>query len=1111
MSSDFKRKLSIYLLLLCNSIFLCAQDNLDIQHEQALLLQIKNTEVDSQRLSIFVDLVQLVRYKNADKVIDYAHRGLQIAQQIGHVRHEAELLWLKGAGHLMKKDIPEAMEAFELSLVINSHNRDSTYAFALNGLARTYEILEEEEDALLLYKKVIFLGDSLGQPHISTLGMGNMARIYEANEDYESAKYFLFEALTTAEKHELKKIQAFVYTNLASIYINEKYYDTALVYVRKAIIQSTKRRDLPYIATSAYNLLSKAYFLMNDYERSLAAAETAIKIAEESEIIPALAEGLLSKMKTLNAMAQYEKALNQGFLILGLSKTPLTTEVELTTTELIADIHYAQKSYKNAFKYQKLYNQRKAKSFEKRQVKYGELAKLMLKLEREKLTNKDLSLQLTEGVAQLKNNKLFATGMILFAFFLLIVVLTLYSRSYSKRNKGVSPLSGQHAKLNSKYKKQLLNIIFILYPPIIIHLFIWGSVEASLVHASLLGILIFLRILFHRKNSFPLYWISVCFYLSIAFLPLYIGPLDTAFAGIVAVFLNAFYLSENRAQRILNYLLFPSCYICYTFLTKMQPDSLIGDPFGYELLTGLISICAIYTVVIYINKGITDSRLALSKNNLFLRQITDLNPHFIFAKDSEGRFTLANKALTQTMGKTHEELIGKHDNNLINSIHPDDQSSKDDIAVLKNGRTIDRKEEVIIDTHGVKRYFQTIKKPIYNENWEITGMLGVSTDITDIKLAQKERLEREATLNAIISSIPDPIFVIDANMNPIILNKAFYHLTDISSIAYKESIMDFLKRTLPQEFSQKYKGIIKRVLNGENYSGYDVLKTPNGKTHYEMSGTPFRDKNNNIIGAIMLGLNVTEKNKQRALINKQIQDLNQKNTELEKYIESNLSLENFAYLASHDLKAPLRTIISFSQLFERRVKKKINAEEKELLNFVIGASKNMEGLINDLLEYSRVNTKKISLTTFELKPLVKEILNELSLSVQEKKARFQLKDLPKEILADQTKFRRLLQNLVTNALKFSKQDKAARIMISAKEEADKWVFMVKDNGIGINEKYQNKIFLLFKRLHGDSDYAGTGIGLAMVKKIVEQHNGEVWVESEEGKGSKFYFSISKNL
>ncbi len=239
------------------------------------------------------------------------------------------------------------------------------------------------------------------------------------------------------------------------------------------------------------------------------------------------------------------------------------------------------------------------------------------------------------------------------------------------------------------------------------------------------------------------------------------------------------------------------------------------------------------------------------------------------------------------------------------------------------------------------------------------------------------------------------------------------------------------------------------------------------------------------------------------------QNLNEKNDELKKYIDSNLQLENFAYFASHDLQTPLRSMISFTQLLKRKLQGRLSEEEQEYMNFIISSSNNMRNLVNDLLSYSRVNTSEINIKTIALKHLLTRLCAELKSSNPDRELQIHFNNIPEYIQADKTKIRQVFQNIISNGLKFSKKGVTPIVEINCREDQQSWMFSIKDNGIGIAPEFQHKIFLLFKRLHGNTEYEGTGIGLAMVKKIIEQHKGEIGLDSELGGGSNFWFTIKK--
>jgi light-regulated signal transduction histidine kinase (bacteriophytochrome) len=222
---------------------------------------------------------------------------------------------------------------------------------------------------------------------------------------------------------------------------------------------------------------------------------------------------------------------------------------------------------------------------------------------------------------------------------------------------------------------------------------------------------------------------------------------------------------------------------------------------------------------------------------------------------------------------------------------------------------------------------------------------------------------------------------------------------------------------------------------------------------------------------------------------------------------SNEDLQRFAYAASHDLQAPIRTITSYLQLLDRRVGDRLNEDEREMIAFATGAAKRMSTLVQDLLLYSQVSTHRRTLEQVDCDAVLKALLHDLQAAVEESKAEVHWELLP-TVRAERSSMRQLFQNLVSNAIKYRGAE-SPRIRISASQEGDFWIFCVSDNGLGIAPEYKQRIFEMFQRLHGE-ELPGSGIGLAMCQRIVERFGGKIWVESEEGKGSHFYFNLPVN-
>jgi len=242
--------------------------------------------------------------------------------------------------------------------------------------------------------------------------------------------------------------------------------------------------------------------------------------------------------------------------------------------------------------------------------------------------------------------------------------------------------------------------------------------------------------------------------------------------------------------------------------------------------------------------------------------------------------------------------------------------------------------------------------------------------------------------------------------------------------------------------------------------------------------------------------------------------LNQLNRMLEQRIEertaelrrSNEDLQQFAYVASHDLQEPLRMISSFVQLLSKRYEHKLDQDGKDFIGFAVNGARRMHDLINDLLAYSRVDTAGTAFAPVDSRLTVGRALDNLRLAIRESGAAVTQGNLP-VVRCDEVQMIQVLQNLIGNAIKFRRDSVAPEIHVQAVRQGPDWVFSVRDNGIGIELPYVERIFQVFQRLHGRNEYPGTGIGLAICKKIVERHRGKIWVESTVGSGSTFHFSV----
>lgn len=479
----------------------------------------------------------------------------------------------------------------------------------------------------------------------------------------------------------------------------------------------------------------------------------------------------------------------------------------------------------------------------------------------------------------------------------------------------------------------------------------------------------------------------------------------------------------------------------------------------------------------------------IKQNEEKYRSLFQNNPQIMFVFDRSSLQILAvNRTAILAYGYSEEEFIGKS----IADLRPEEDRPHlfEAIRNLKEGLN-SFPEMRHLKKNGDMMYLDIVSSPIRFQNTDAVLVSG--TDVSE-----RVRVTRENRFNLeVISQVNDAIIALDGDMNVTYCNDYAAKMYEVDAgeclgkhytTLFKE---DWISEENYQAAMQDWEnlGASKRELIHTLRSGKKITIESNFK---KINAEGYL-----VPGLIMVNRDISEKIESRRSLEEALQGL----------AKTNKELEQFAYIASHDLQEPLRTIASYLQLLERKFSEEIKPEMREFIQVSVEAAKRQQGLIESLLSYSRIGSDSVKKSKGDANRILDEVRKDLSSVIQETNTDLVLEGPFPEVYADQDQIRRLFSNLISNGIKFRSPNRDPEIHIKVKHVPGANVFSVSDNGIGMDSKYFDRIFIIFQKLHTRSEYPGTGIGLSICKKIVENHGGKIWVQSSPGHGSEFFFTL----
>ena len=504
------------------------------------------------------------------------------------------------------------------------------------------------------------------------------------------------------------------------------------------------------------------------------------------------------------------------------------------------------------------------------------------------------------------------------------------------------------------------------------------------------------------------------------------------------------------------------------------------------VLAVLVLFGSIGFVTALVIKTRQEERLAAEV--LKLTNAVEQMPASFVMTDLDANIVYVNPAFVAETGYTISEVMGKNPRLLQSGLTPKERHLEmwDRLVngVSWRGQLVNKRKD------GTLYWEDALVAPLVDVRGRTVNYVAVKSNITEFLRAQSALKESEQRFKAIFDQAAVGIAQLDSNGRFIFVNS---RLCEIFGYSENElTSLTFMDITHPDDIP-KSRVFVARLAQKE--VDIDMIEKRyirgDGAVIWGLASVAaLRDDAGNLKGMISVVLDITYRH--------QMQEALQ---------TSNRELQQFAYVASHDLQEPLRMVSSYLQLLEKKYGDKLDDDAREFIDFAVGGAKRMGALVRDLLDFSRVETMGRDFEPVALSEALSESLDNLQTSIQEAEAQVDTPGSMPTVLGDKAQLISLLQNLIGNAIKYRHPDRPPQIVVGVEKEDNAWRVHVRDNGIGIDPRFFDRIFVIFQRLHPQGAYSGTGIGLALCKKIVERHGGKIMVESAEGKGSTFSFTL----
>jgi PAS domain S-box-containing protein len=508
-----------------------------------------------------------------------------------------------------------------------------------------------------------------------------------------------------------------------------------------------------------------------------------------------------------------------------------------------------------------------------------------------------------------------------------------------------------------------------------------------------------------------------------------------------------------------------------------------------EMLKGLAASAAIAIQNAQRLQELKDTKEVLQNTTDRLSALIRATPEPVIVLDIQGRVTFWSPAAERALGWIEEETLGQP----LPYLEPEQVQEHQALRARAISGELKTFEVARHKKDGSPILLNVSVAPLRDDQGNVTGLMTINTDITDRKRTEDALRKSEEKFRLAFETSPVGMALCRMDGSFVEANQAYL---DIIGYSWEEAISLSYWDVTPKEYYEQEIQQLESMEKTGKYGPYmkEYIKKSGERVPVLLSGMVARIDDQNHIWSIVADM--TERKRYE-------EDLQRTAEELRR---SNQELEQFAYVASHDLQEPLRMVTGFMGLLKRNYEDRLDDKAREYVDFAVDGAERMSGLIRDLLDFSRVGTRGHEWQPVAMRWVLDKVLQQCGTAIRDSGAEVVAGELP-TVCGDEQQLVQLLQNLITNAIKFRREGVAPRIEVSAEAQDERWLFSVADNGIGIDPSQAERVFEIFQRLHTRDRYEGTGIGLAICRKIVERHGGRIWVEPAPGGGSTFYFTL----